>query len=238
MANVFFSYASEDRQAVDAVYAAVVEAYPDHEPWMDRYEIVAGNSLIEKIADGMDVAEKFFVFLSSTSVSKPWVRRELRRAIMREIDGLDSDYVVPVKLGDLTKVPAFLEDKVYIDLGKLRKEEWLTAFDAAIRGEPTRLADAGHINNAQHRIDYGPEGHHVAHVTFAARAWAEPFSFAVETSYDMIPPPPGPPLMEIDDILVGGAGELRNVRFHKSARLLALSFESPELRPVQPHAIR
>jgi hypothetical protein len=71
----------------------------------------------------MNEAEKFFIFLSPMSVNKPWVQRELRRALMREISGVDPQFIVPIKLGELDRLPAFLEDKLYIDLGRLTRED-------------------------------------------------------------------------------------------------------------------
>src|SRR3954447_648766 len=136
MPKVFFSHASEDKGVVEAVYAEFVAAHPEHEPWVDMYKIVGGDSLLDKIARGMDESEKFFLFLSTVSVTKPWVKAELRRALMREIDGIEPGYIVPVKIGDLDAVPAWLEDKLYIDLGRLTKDEWLAQFNAAITGTP------------------------------------------------------------------------------------------------------
>lgn len=73
---------------------------------MDKYEIVGGDSLIKNIAEGMDQADKFFVFLSPTAVTKVWVQRELRRALMREIESVEANYIVPVKIGELKRMPA------------------------------------------------------------------------------------------------------------------------------------
>ena len=45
-------------------------AYPDVEGWLDRLQIVGGDDLIEKLASGIDEAQKFLVFLSERSVTK------------------------------------------------------------------------------------------------------------------------------------------------------------------------
>src|SRR5438132_11845045 len=102
MSRAFFSYASEDIAIVTLVFNAVIDRFPSFQPWLDKYEIVGGEDLLKKIAAGMDSAEKFFVFLSPTSVQKPWLQRELTRAIMREVGGINPDYIVPVRLANLT----------------------------------------------------------------------------------------------------------------------------------------
>src|ERR1043166_4618087 len=186
MPRVFFSHASEDKKVVEAVYAEFVVAHPEHEPWVDIYEIVGGDSLLDKIAGGMSESEKFFFSLSTAPVTKPWVKAELRRALMREIDGVEPSYIVPVKIGDLSTIPAWLEDKLYIDLDKLTKEEWLAQFDAAITGTPVGPPGSSGSSNIECRLTYGPEGKHVAHIEISAVAWAETFAFAVETNEDLV----------------------------------------------------
>jgi len=237
MPKVFFSYASEDREVVDAIYTALATEHPEHKPWMDKYEIVAGQSLLDKIADGMDAAEKFFVFLSSLSITKPWVKRELQRALMREIDGVEPDYIVPVKLSDLARVPAFLEGKRYIDLAVLRREEWLSEFDAAIRGAPTSRVHAESAENVEVRVEVGPEGPHVAHLHFHATMWAEEFAFVVQTREDLAPLSTNGP-GAIMELLVGSSFALTKPRLRVGPRIVALGFEAPDLRPGRPISMR
>ena len=54
---MFFCHASEDKPVVEAVYEKLLAHSPDLEGWLDKYEIVAGQSLIDKIAAGMDESE-------------------------------------------------------------------------------------------------------------------------------------------------------------------------------------
>lgn len=60
--NGFFCHASEDAPIVDRVYQSFVTRYPQYSAWLDKYEIVGGNSLIEKIGDAVHSADKFFIF--------------------------------------------------------------------------------------------------------------------------------------------------------------------------------
>ncbi len=181
MAKAFFCHAHEDAQIVDLIYRALVARHPEHEPWLDKYEIVGGNDLLDKIAAGMDESEKFFIFLSNVTTTKPWVMRELKRAIMKEINGIDSDYIVPVKIGDLDRLPDFLEHKFYIDLGHMTEDQWVTALDGALTGNPARPTEGG-TSNLVVTIEVRPNRPNVAEVWFMPRAWAEPISFAVESA--------------------------------------------------------
>ncbi|MDI2019608.1 toll/interleukin-1 receptor domain-containing protein [Paenarthrobacter nicotinovorans] len=223
MTRIFFSHASEDKNLVEAVYSEFVAAFPEHAPWVDKYEIVGGDSLITKIAEGMDQADKFFIFLSPIAVEKPWVQRELRRALMREIGGVDPAYIVPVKVGDLAVLPPFLEDKLYIDLPRMQKAEWLAQFDAAITGQQQKPGVA--TGNVDIAVEYG-EKMSIARVTFTARAWAEEFAWIIAATRDIEHGGP-----ERD-------GSYSMVREIRTPRLFGMAFETPELRPGKPITLR
>jgi hypothetical protein len=223
MAKVFFCYARQDRATVDAAYAELVAK---HDIWIDRYEIVGGESLIEKISEGIDQADKFFVFLSEVSVKRPWVQSELRSALADEIAGVRPDFVVPVLLGKLSEIPRFLKDKLYIDLSGMTQDEWVAALDAAITGTPARPEVAG-SENLDVTIERGA-GDHIALVTFQPRAWAETLSFIVETTEDMVPPYDGP--MAITNLLDTGSGGgsigRLDVKYQMTKRIAALAAQS------------
>ncbi len=236
MARIFFSHASEDKPLVEAVYTELVDAHPDHEPWVDRYEIVGGQNLIDKITEGMDRSERFFVFLSPSSIEKPWVKRELQRALIREIDGVDPDYIVPVRIGGLTQVPPFLEAKRYIDLGRLTKKEWLAEFDAAITGAPAP-PEKGH-DNLLCEIGAVESEPHIGVVQLSARAWAEPFAFVINTSKDMAPDEPGLTgrMMGLAEVLGTFGGQAP--RYEKVPRRLKIACDDIDIRPGRPVLLR
>jgi hypothetical protein len=237
MANAFFSYAGEDQAKVDAVYATLIAHHPQHEPWVAHYEIVAGQSLIAKVSAGIDEAEKFFVFLSEASVNKPWVEAELRSALADEIAGVRPDFVVPVLLERLQDIPRFLKDKLYIDLSEMTQPEWVAAFDAAITGTPGR-PEIGGSNNLVVTKERGAADH-IALVRFKPKAWAERFSFFVETSEDMIEPEQGPGavsnLLHFDG--ASAAIGLRGVQFQITKRVAALRSQE-DVRPGEQVAFK
>lgn len=161
--------------------AEFVHEYPEMKPWIDTYEIVGGDSLLEKIAEGMDDAEKFVVFLSDTSVRKPWVGRELRRAIVHEISGIKPDYIVPVLLTDIETVPPFLEEKKYVPIFKLTRAEWLLELKASITGafDDKPLVRVPNLDVVTSADENRPN---VGTVLFKARSWAVDASFLVITN--------------------------------------------------------
>jgi hypothetical protein len=127
----------------------------------------------------------FVIFLSPVSITKPWVNRELRRAIMREIEGVDPDFIIPVLIGEIDAVPAFLEGKKYVALHRMPEEEWLPELVAAIQGTQAPTADEI-TQNVGYHIAAAPNEPHVARITFLAKLWPAPMAFSVETSEDIV----------------------------------------------------
>ncbi len=222
MPKAFFCHASEDKPVVEAVYQRLKSNAPDIAPWLDKYEIVGGQSLIDRIAEGMDDSDKFVVFLSRISVKKPWVRRELRRAIMREIADVEPDHIIPVLVEPLDTIPPFLEDKKYIALYGLTETEWIAELSAAIRGRRPGDATTAEFSNVRAMPVAMPGARHKIQVTIEAQAWAEKMAYAVTTSSDIV-----------DAKLVSG-GVFMMIDEVREARAFGIICDSPELRPGQP----
>jgi len=81
--------------------------------WLDEAEIKVGESLIEKIRDGIDKVDFVAVVLSPNSVASPWVQREVDVAMNREIMGRRVK-VLPL-MYMACDLPGFLLGKRYAD---------------------------------------------------------------------------------------------------------------------------
>jgi hypothetical protein len=107
----FICHASEDKPFVDLIAAALDEYALDH--WYDKREIKVGDSIVEKINDGLSDATHLIVILSAVAVGKPWVKRELSSSLMRQL-GNRSIKILPVLREDCV-VPPLLADIKYAD---------------------------------------------------------------------------------------------------------------------------
>lgn len=81
--------------------------------WVDEWEIKVGESLIQKISEGIQECEYLGVVLSPESVGSEWVQRELNIALTHEIVARKVK-VLPLLYRDC-RIPAFLIDKFYAD---------------------------------------------------------------------------------------------------------------------------
>jgi hypothetical protein len=81
--------------------------------WLDKWEILAGESLTSSIAQGIDSASAFIILMSPRSMKAKWVKEELRIALQRRLQ--DPEFsLIPILLEEC-EVPAFLRDYVYVD---------------------------------------------------------------------------------------------------------------------------
>ena len=81
--------------------------------WIDEAEIKVGDSLIERIHDGIDKMDFVAALISAKSVKSPWVQKELDVAMNQEIKGRRIK-VLPLLL-EKCDLPLFLEGKLYAD---------------------------------------------------------------------------------------------------------------------------
>lgn len=195
--KVFFSHAAEDKPVVEQVFSRVAKAFPEVKGWLDTYEITGGDDLIDKLAEGIEDADKFLIFLSETSVQKPWVKAEFRKALMAEIDGIKPEFIIPVKLGAVSKFPPFIESKYYIDLEAQTEQEWLSEIHVAITGLRTGSGPDAE-DNLQVVAERTADEPDAMAVVFTARYWAEAISFRLTTTepilereYQLLPPQRG-----------------------------------------------
>jgi hypothetical protein len=178
--KVFLSHASEDKTLVEQVHLRICSRFPSISSWLDKYEILAGDDLIEVIHKGICDADKFLIFLSPNSIEKPWVRAELRKALSDEINGIKPEFIVPIKVGSIPSFPPFLESKFYIDIENKTEEEWLQDIYAAISRQKKPLGSQ--TKNLQVSAHIASDNPKAAMLVFEAMYWAEPISFLVKTS--------------------------------------------------------
>lgn len=178
--KVFLSYASEDKKLVEQVHLRIAKRYPKIEAWLDKYEILGGDDLIDKIHAGITAADKFLIFLSPNSIDKPWVRTELRKALADEISGVKPEFIIPIKIGTIPSFPPFLESRFYIDIENKTEDEWLQDIYAAIHREKKPLGEQ--TQNLRVSAHIASDNLKAAMLVFEALFWAEPISFKVTTN--------------------------------------------------------
>lgn len=114
MANVFISHRKADDQEAEQLANQIRAA--GHQVWLDEWAIGLGDSIVEKMNEGLEGATYVVVCYSSSGVTSAWMGREWYSALARQLNGAGVK-LLPVRLTD-GGPPAILADLRYADLVK------------------------------------------------------------------------------------------------------------------------
>lgn len=112
MANIFISHRKDDE--AEAELLATDLRLAKHQVWLDVWNIDLGDSIIERINEGLAGATYVVLCYSSSGVMSPWMGREWMSALARQLNGHDVK-ILPVLLTGGSP-PAILADIKYADL--------------------------------------------------------------------------------------------------------------------------
>lgn len=118
--KAFISHASEDKARFVVRFASKLRE-KGVDAWLDRWELLPGDSLIGKIfEEGIKNADAFLIILSSNSINKPWVREELDAGMIKKIE--KTCRLIPVVI-DECEMPATLKHLVWVRIRDLNDYE-------------------------------------------------------------------------------------------------------------------
>lgn len=127
----FLSHSSLDKPFIRQLAADLTANGVD--VWLDEQRIRVGDSIPEKLAQGLAGSDFFLIAMSGHSVESAWVQKELNNALMTEVQRRKV-HILPLKLDD-TKMPPIIGDKKYADFSKSYKaglDELLTALKGSV----------------------------------------------------------------------------------------------------------
>ncbi|MFN7043372.1 MAG: toll/interleukin-1 receptor domain-containing protein [Acidovorax temperans] len=145
MTSVFLSHNSQDKPFVRRL-ASDLDAH-GVKCWIDEAEIKVGDSLIEKIRQGLDSMSYVAVILSPNSVKSTWVQREVDVAMNQEI--LAKQVKVLPLMYQKCELPGFLLGKKYADFTKeenyaIALEDFVRSIGVVFRGNVFTPPEQGH----------------------------------------------------------------------------------------------
>jgi len=112
VAKVFISHRGAD--IIEAEKLALDIKKHGHDVWLDEWEINLGDSIIQKMNDGLEGSVFVVLCFSAYGVLSPWISREWYSALARQLNG-ENIKLLPVKLTGGTP-PPILADIKYADL--------------------------------------------------------------------------------------------------------------------------
>jgi len=114
----FISHSSKDKSLIRQLASDLKANGVD--VWLDEREILIGDSIAEKIGQGLAESDYFIIAVSVHSAQSEWVKRELNNAIVKEIEKRKT-IIFPIKLNDV-QMPSLINDKLYADFTTSYKE--------------------------------------------------------------------------------------------------------------------
>jgi hypothetical protein len=130
--HAFISHAGEDKERFVIPFANKLLAH-GVDVWFDKWEMLPGDSLVDKIfEEAIKNASTFIIILSRNSVQKPWVREELNAGIIKKISGKTK--IIPVVIDDC-QIPESLQSIYWEKINDIENyEEELQRIIASING--------------------------------------------------------------------------------------------------------
>jgi hypothetical protein len=144
--KVFISHASEDKERFVIDFASRLRAH-GIDAWLDRWEMLPGDSLVDKLfEEGLHSATAVVIVLSTSSVDKPWVREELNAAFVKHVES--GTKLIPVVLDDC-RVPECLASTLWERIADLsayeQSFERIVAAITGVRDKPPLGALPGYV---------------------------------------------------------------------------------------------
>jgi nucleoside 2-deoxyribosyltransferase len=145
MKTAFISYSSQDKAFVRQLASDL--ATNGIRTWIGESEIRVGDSLIEKIVEGINQSDFIIAVLSKSSIHSKWVEQELKSGFMKDPTGAKR-VLIPIVL-EKVEIPPFLRNIKYADLTRTSYQDALNEIIKTIQDLPSeKLASPGQFLNA------------------------------------------------------------------------------------------
>ncbi|AOH87155.1 molecular chaperone Tir (plasmid) [Sphingomonas panacis] len=111
--KVYLAHASEDKARVRPVAEYLMAN--GIEVWFDEWEIEPGDSLRQKMEEGLGAMTHFVVVLTETSIAKPWVAKEIDVGMVQQVGGKSRFVPLVVDL-DPAKLSPFMQAMLFLKI--------------------------------------------------------------------------------------------------------------------------
>ncbi|PJD94435.1 MAG: toll-Interleukin receptor [Parachlamydia sp.] len=168
---IFLSYSHKDKAIVMPMAEAFHKTFGEDKVFFDQWSIQPGDSLIDRMGEGLANCRYFFFLVSKSSLSSQMVGVEWKNALFKHIKG--DTLFVPVKIDDCA-IPVILLQNLYINLYGNGMEFAVRQMVDVASGRNTYRADE--VTGFQNVRAYATGTNHEIAIEFRAEAYAEPHS--------------------------------------------------------------
>jgi TIR domain len=118
--KVYLAHASEDKTRVRPIAEYLMANGVD--VWFDEWEIDPGDSLRQKMEEGLGSMTHFVVVLTETSITKPWVAKEIDVGLVQQVGGKSRFVPLVVDL-DPAQLSPFLQAMLFLKIDPANETE-------------------------------------------------------------------------------------------------------------------
>lgn len=125
--TVFLSHSSDDKVLVESIFKELQK--DEIKAWFDKYEIKAGDSITDKLNEGLSNSDLGILFLSKSFLNSNWAKSEMNYFFRQAmVSGKKKFIIVNIDL-KIHEIPPLLQDYRHIDI---TRSEWMQELIAAI----------------------------------------------------------------------------------------------------------
>lgn len=157
MKSVFLSHASKDREIARQIASDLQSMGVT--VWFDAAEIKVGDTLLEKINEGISNSDFIILLLSKESMKSAWVQNEYRAALVNDPKNIQNR-LVPVLIDDSFSMPSDFSEIVYLDLST--PDKYKTGIRQLVKSIGKVQSTGERTKDLQDVIDVGGLAHELA----------------------------------------------------------------------------
>lgn len=167
---IFLSHNFNDKAIVRQIAETLEQIYGKDKVFYDEWSIQPGDSIIQRMDDGLRNCSHFFFFVSENSLKSKMVELEWQSALIKKArEGIK---FIPVRI-DRCIIPQILTNTLYIDLFSQGLEVAKRQIIDVVNGANTYQSDANKFHNV---IGYVRKEDKKVIVEFRAEYYMEPHS--------------------------------------------------------------
>ncbi len=146
--SVFISHSHKDKRFVEWLANSLAASGID--VWYDDWEIKVGDSILEKVNEGISQSDFLIVVLSKSSVNSRWVREELNAASAEMIEKAGIK-ILPVLIEDV-ELPILLRHRKYADFRNDQHKAFKELLDVLLPPVEMYWRELGTVSTAFNRL--------------------------------------------------------------------------------------
>lgn len=167
---IFLSHNKKDKPIVEPIAIRLASIFGQDNVFYDSWSIQPGDGIIDKMNDGLEKVEFFFLFVSINSLSSSMVKLEWQNALMKATHGKCK--IIPIRL-DGSLIPQILMQTLYLDLYDNGLETILKQIVDIVEHKNTFQPQYSQCSNIESLIEAANDGFKV---TIRVKYFMEPTS--------------------------------------------------------------